>query len=238
MVFLFAILGIEHAHAKRERSHFAFSSTRESGTKHCSAASASEALQGGANSRMGLTPQGVVFLFGDPSLSTRRMRSIRSGSHFASKATGACSQEPRAKIFVKDEIPGFFNRIEHAHAKRAARLHIYLSTRESGTKHCSAASVSEALQGGANSRMGLTPRVSFFFFCRPTPIDTAYAKHTRQRRFVSRQAHATVSNILERPVILCYNIGGTLKFCPIVTNQHFPQNVLFKCYLSVAIIKT
>jgi len=27
------------------------------------------------------------------------------GSHFASKAMGACSREPRAKIFAKGEIP-------------------------------------------------------------------------------------------------------------------------------------
>ena len=54
-----------------------------------------------------------------PSLSSRRMQSIRSGSHFASKAMGARSQEPRAKIFVADEIPVIFKfGIEHAHAKR------------------------------------------------------------------------------------------------------------------------
>ncbi|MBR5119627.1 MAG: hypothetical protein IKV02_01395, partial [Clostridia bacterium] len=32
---------------------------------------------------------------------------LDKGSHFASKAMGACSQEPRAKIFATGEIPGF-----------------------------------------------------------------------------------------------------------------------------------
>jgi hypothetical protein len=42
-------------------------------------------------------------------------------------------------------------------------------TRESGTQHCSAASASEALQGGANSRMGHQQKTksntSVFDFC-------------------------------------------------------------------------
>ena len=59
-----------------------------------------------------------------------------------------------------------------------------------------------------------------------------------RRRLVRGQAHAAVPNILERPVILCYNIGGALKFYPVFTNQHFPQNVLFKYFLSVGIIES